>query len=222
MTLFSRTPQILGIYWHMASTFNSFGSLSSTEPNLLKTKINATQKVKVMKTKLGLYVAICICLMTMFIPTPNPMPYQHNRTGSRALCFEIKSNKSLKTSKLHKYPKLQSAQTLTVLRWNQNSKNSQNIQKIQNIQNFKIYNEYKVQERWLDLQAVQGSSELCFESKNCQNIQNIPKLQNIPNSKISKTPKYAMNTKYRNADWICRRCKAVERQGRCNMQSRAK
>ena len=29
--------------------------------------------------------------------------------------------------------------------------------KLQNIQNSKIYNEYKVQERWLDLQALQGS-----------------------------------------------------------------
>ena len=36
----SKAPQILDIYWHMASTFNSFGSLSSTEPNLHKTKKN--------------------------------------------------------------------------------------------------------------------------------------------------------------------------------------
>ena len=88
--------------------------------------------------------------------TTTRMAYQHNRTGSRALCFEMKSNKSLKTSKIYKI-----------------SKNS------------------KVSKRWLDLQALQGSSGLCFEmklkqkSKNGQNIQDIqktpkyPKLQNI-------------------------------------------
>ena len=33
------------------------------------------------------------------------MAYQHNRIGSRAVCFELKSNKSLKTSKIYKISK---------------------------------------------------------------------------------------------------------------------
>ena len=102
------------------------------------------------------------------------MAYQHNRTGSRALCFEMKSNKSLKTSKIYKISKNSKVSKrwldLQVLQGNsglcfemkskqksKNSQNIQNIQKLQNIQNSKIYDEHKVQERWLDLQALQGS-----------------------------------------------------------------
>ena len=108
--------------------------------------------------------------------TPTRMPYQHNRTGSRALCFEMKSDKSLKTSKIYKisktlkYPNADwicrryKAVMGFVLRWNQNKSlkiakifKTPKYPKLQNIQNSKIYNEYKVQERWLDLQALQGS-----------------------------------------------------------------
>ena len=61
MTLFSWTAirrllRFLDVYRDMASTFNPLGSYSSTEPTLHKTKIAATQKVKVIKTKLGLYL----------------------------------------------------------------------------------------------------------------------------------------------------------------------
>ena len=99
--------------------------------------------------------------MTMFIPTPNPMPYQHNRTGSRALCFEMKSDKSLRTSKMYKISK--------------NSKVSKRWLDLQALQGRNgLCFEMKSKQK----------------SKNSQNIQNIHKLQNIQNSKISQTPKY--------------------------------
>ena len=69
MTLFlldcnSNALQILGIHCHMASTFNPLGALSSPGPNLHKTKITATQKVKVIRTKLRLYLLLLRPLWT--------------------------------------------------------------------------------------------------------------------------------------------------------------